>query len=59
MPEYRLAEESLRTGISIGELSLRTRWRATLASYHAKVQRFSRYRVDGLKRRLRLRLQRA
>lgn len=54
MPEYRLAEESLRTGVSIGELGLRTRWRATLASYQAKVQRFSRYRVDGLKRRLRL-----
>lgn len=54
MPEYRLAEESLRTGISIDELGLRTRWRATLASYQAKVQRFSRYRVDGLKRRLRL-----
>jgi len=53
MPEYRLAEVSLRTGISVGQLGLRARWRATLAAYHAKVRRFSSYRIDGLKRRLR------
>jgi hypothetical protein len=55
MPEYRLAEASLRSGIAIKDLGPSVHWRAHMDSYWAKARRFSAYRVNGLRRRLGLR----